>query len=34
LPKMRHISTNISIKTGFFLRVFTHFYRGLNGFLR
>jgi hypothetical protein len=30
---MRHISTNISIKTGFFLRVFTHFYRGLYGFL-
>jgi hypothetical protein len=29
---MRHISTNIGVKTGFFLRVFTHFYRGLYGF--
>jgi hypothetical protein len=33
LPKMRHISTNIGIKMGFFLRVNTHFYRGLYGFL-
>jgi hypothetical protein len=30
---MRHISTNIRIKTGYFLRVFTHFYRGFYGFL-